>query len=75
MKVVILGKNEVIYDGMAKEVVLPGEDGEFAVLDFHQSFFYRLKEGSIYVDRSDVCTIKDGVARMRGNELVILVKR
>ncbi|MCK9604733.1 MAG: hypothetical protein M0R66_10290 [Candidatus Omnitrophica bacterium] len=89
MRVSVLNQKQVIYAGNVKEAVLPGEDGEFSVLDFHQPFLYRLRSGFIFLkgihkeneeaaDSKEVKTenrirIKDGVARMLGNELVICI--
>ena len=47
MKVTIVTPQESLFEGNAKEVVLPGQDGEFSVLDFHQSCVYALRQGQI----------------------------
>lgn len=89
MRVSVLNPKQVVYAGNVKEAVLPGEDGEFSVLDFHQPFLYRLRSGFICLKgihkddkeagalkeakRENRIRIKDGVARMLGNELVICI--
>jgi len=76
MRVSVLNQKQVIYAGNVKEAVLPGEDGEFSVLDFHQPFLYRLRSGFINLKEAKAenrIRIKDGVARMLGNELVICI--
>jgi F-type H+-transporting ATPase subunit epsilon len=47
MKVMITAAQRLLFDGEAKEVILPGEDGEFSVLDFHQACIYSLRQGQI----------------------------
>jgi F-type H+-transporting ATPase subunit epsilon len=47
MKVTIVTPQELLFEGDAKEVVLPGHDGEFSVLDFHQACVYALRQGQI----------------------------
>lgn len=75
MRVSVLEPWRVIYEGNAKEAVLPGEDGELCVLDFHHPFLYRLCRGVIALQPAGArIPIADGVARMTGNELVILVE-
>lgn len=75
MRVSVIEPWRVLYEGNAKEVVLPGEDGELCVLDFHHPFLCRLRRGTIGVKPAGArITIRDGVARMAGNELVILVE-
>ena len=65
----------VVFREMASSVVLPGEEGEFSVLDFHQPIVSCLKEGVVKIDEKQSVAIKRGIARMEGNELVILVER
>ena len=88
MRLFILDPFKKVYEGNAREVVLPGEDGEVTILDFHQPFIYCLTAGFITIrqqrfkqkDAASVpqkktgVKIKNGVARMRGNELVVLVE-
>jgi F0F1-type ATP synthase epsilon subunit len=89
MRITILNPTKVVYEGNAKEVVLPGEDGEFSILDFHQTFLYRLRKGCIRVITSlwekggDTkgaalkerrIQIRKGVARMVKNEIVIVAE-
>lgn len=88
MRVSVLEPWRVLYEGNAEEVLLPGEDGELDVLDFHHPFVYRLRRGYIQVLRrsrrqgaqaprrpqvESRILIADGIARMAGNELVLLV--
>ncbi len=65
----------VVFREMASLVVLPGEEGEFSVLDFHQPIVSCLKEGVVKIDEKQSTPIKRGIARMEGNELVILVEK
>ncbi|UCD15158.1 MAG: hypothetical protein JSV34_05420 [Candidatus Omnitrophota bacterium] len=89
MRVTILNAKKTLYEGNAKEVILPGEDGEFSVLDFHQTFLYSLTTGviriiaSIWEEEVSKTTskklsqvrinISKGIAKMVGNELVVMV--
>ena len=88
MRVSVVEAWRVLYEGNVDEVLLPGEDGEVCVLDFHHPFLYRLRKGAIQLMRRTTregtralggrevesrILIADGVAKMTGNELVILV--
>ena len=75
MDVSVLEIKDVVYEAKAKKVVLPAFDGEICVLDLHEPFLYRLRRGFIRVDDSFSLEIKDGMARMKDNRLVIMVKR
>ncbi|RKY41510.1 MAG: hypothetical protein DRP85_06115 [Candidatus Makaraimicrobium thalassicum] len=78
MRVLILSGREVRYKGEAYQAVLPGLDGEFSVLDFHQPFLYRLRKGIVKIKatekgrESKVFPLKDGLAGFKGNSLLIL---
>lgn len=89
MRISIVNPFKKIFEGNAQEIILPGEDGEVAVLDFHQPFLYCLTRGFITVkerlfkqekDGSGIkqansrIMIKKGVAMMQGNELLVLVE-
>ena len=81
MRVSILGPKETIWQGGVRDLILPTEEGDICVLDFHQPFLVRLTKGDIRLEvmsRKPLAVnkipIKDGVARMYGNELIILVE-
>lgn len=73
MLVSILEPKKVIWEGQAKEVRLPAQDGEVCVLDFHQPFLIRLRKGVIRSDKMRTA-IKDGMAFLRSNKLVLFVE-
>lgn len=77
MRVLILSGRDVAYRGEAYMVVMPGLDGEFSVLDFHEPFLYRLRRGIVKMKEAEeseeqLFPIKDGVARFTENTLLIL---
>ena len=79
MKIKILTLDKKVFDGFSPEVVLPGEDGEFSVLDFHAPCLYRLRLGVIQIkpknfkkEKERRLSIREGIARIIGNELVIM---
>lgn len=81
MRVSVLGPKGPIWQGAAKNLILPTEDGDVCVLDFHQSFLVRLAKGDIRLGAMGAggaqkasIPVKDGFARMHGNELVILTE-
>jgi len=68
---------EEIHSGEAEEVVLPGEDGELSVKDFHQPIVCRLMAGAIrIIARRSVKSIHitDGIAHMEGDTLKIMAE-
>ena len=79
MKISILSSQEKLLEDEAKEVILPGEDGEFSVWDFHELCLYRLRAGKITVKlrkekEKKVFPIKRGLAKVEFDRLVVLVE-
>ena len=64
-----------IFQNLTSSVVLPGEEGELSILDFHQPVISCLKAGMIKINEIPSIEIKSGIAKMEGNELVILVEK
>lgn len=64
-----------ILKEMASCVVLPGEEGELSIMDFHQPIVACLKEGTVKIDETHSVHIKKGITRMEGNELFVLVEK
>jgi len=87
MKAVVLDAHDVLFDGVVSAVTLPGVGGEKTFMDHHESLFLVLTKGTIFLQsmvrrveasgkapESQAVKIRRGVARMRRNELVILVE-
>lgn len=74
-KVTLLTPKEEIYVGLAQKVILPTEEGELTVLDFHQSFLVRLAKGVISIDDRWNFSVRDGIAQMSMFELSGIVEK
>ncbi|MFC1658231.1 hypothetical protein ACFL1D_02470 [Candidatus Omnitrophota bacterium] len=77
MHAIIRDVQGVFFDGFVKEVVLPGEDGEFSVWDFHQTLLSRLREGEVTLGFGKNMPVKKlkispGVVKFERSELVIM---
>lgn len=73
-KVSIFDQERKLYEDRAYQVSLPGAEGELTVLDFHAPMISLLKAGRISVD-GKYLLIRQGVAMVDRNELVVLVER
>ena len=77
MKVYINTVFEEVYSGEAKEVILPGDEGELSVMDFHQPIVCRLAQGAVrIISHRSVKSIPiiDGIAHMEGDTLKIMAE-
>jgi len=73
-KVTILNPKRTIYEGEAKSVFLPGDQGEFEVLELHKPIISILRRGEIIIDWNKSVAISKGIMRMRKDKLVALVE-
>ena len=83
VKVAILTPRKILFSGEAVEVILPAEDGEMSVWDFHQPCICRLKDGHVRVKpqpeedkiQNDLdFSIRRGMARAGVQALTVLVE-
>ena len=72
-KVSIMDHTQVIFDGKASSVILPGDYGEFELLAFHRPILSLLRRGNIVIDDVSFPVAK-GIARFYKDELVALVE-
>jgi F-type H+-transporting ATPase subunit epsilon len=73
-KATIMTSKEVLYEGPAWSVFLPGSTGEFEILELHKPIVSVLKAGRIIIDWKKEIPIKRGAVRMAGSELVAVVE-
>lgn len=69
----ILSPAEVIFEGKAKSVIVPGEEGVFEVQSFHKRTLSRLISGIIFVDETPI-RIKRGAIKVNQNQVTVIVE-
>jgi F0F1-type ATP synthase epsilon subunit len=74
VSIIDIEKGESIFAELVSSLILPGEEGEFSVLDFHQAMVSVLKEGTIQINESNSISIRKGIAKIQGNEILILAR-
>jgi len=86
MKVEILTIFKSLFSAQANEVILPGDDGELSIWDFHQPCLYSLRAGRIIIrdrekigqaqgqNKSNSVPIKRGLAIIGENKLTAMVE-
>lgn len=73
INVSIINQAQVIFEGVASTVVLPGDYGEFEIMQFHWPIVSILKKGEIIIDNMGF-PISKGIARFGEEKLVALVE-
>ncbi len=87
MKAVVLDAHDVLFEGVVSVVTVPGLGGEKTFMDHHEPLFLVLTKGTIFLQsmmrqvgtggrspESHSIKIQRGLARMRHNELTVLVE-
>ena len=82
MKIKIFSAQERIFEGQAKEAILPAEGGEISVLDFHEPCLCRLRPGVIRLRPYDEAKEKgplrfpvlSGIAKILSQEITVLLE-
>ncbi|MCK5013397.1 MAG: hypothetical protein KAS66_06230 [Candidatus Omnitrophica bacterium] len=73
IEVDIMNQAQIMFSGVAKSVILPGDYGEFELLSFHWPIVSLLTKGEIIIDEMGF-PISRGIARFSGEKLVALVE-
>ncbi len=71
--VTIMNQAQVIFDGVANRVILPGDYGEFEVLQYHWPIVSILRKGEIIIDEMGF-PVEKGIARFDDEKLLALVE-
>jgi F0F1-type ATP synthase epsilon subunit len=73
LEVSVLSPKEVIFEGKAKTVILPGEQGVFEILPFHKRILSRLISGRLFIDEQSF-PIKRGIVKVNQNRVTIIIE-
>ena len=85
MRSSVLDAQHTIYEGIISMAILPAVDGELSIMDDHEPIYVALGKGYVRLlpvvqktkgvsEETKPIFIRQGVARMKNNELVILVE-
>ena len=59
------------FDGRAAQVILPSNEGDVAVLEFHAPMLCAMNRGTVQIDEATFA-VRGGVARVARNIVTIL---
>ena len=71
LRVTLFQGRRPVFQGNARQVVLPGEDGEVSVLGYHAPMLCVLGEGRVQIDELDV-PVQGGLACVTHNAVTIV---
>ena len=73
LDVSVFSPKEVIFQGNAKSVILPGEQGVFEIAAFHKPILSRLISGTMFVDEQHF-SVKRGIAKVFKNQVTVIIE-
>jgi F-type H+-transporting ATPase subunit epsilon len=76
LELVVVTPQGEAFSGSVEQVVLPGVEGEFGVLESHERFLSALGHGCMEIrsaDTSSFSAISDGFAEVTGERVVVMV--
>jgi len=75
LDVSVLSPAQVIFEGKARSIVLPGEQGVLEILPFHKRILTRLVSGKLLIAEKQSFPIKRGIARVNQNKVTIIIEK
>lgn len=73
LDVSVLNPREVVFEGKARSVIVPGEEGVFEILPFHKRILSRLISGVLFIDDQNVSILR-GIVKADQNKVTIIVE-
>jgi len=73
LDVSLLTPRQVLYNGTARSVIAPGEEGVFEVLPFHKRLLSRLISGVLFIDDTGY-HLKRGILKVDQNKVTIIIE-
>jgi len=71
LRVTLFQAHRRLFAGAAAQVVLPGEEGDVAVLALHAPMLCALRDGAVQIDEA-AFPVRGGLARVARNVVTIL---
>jgi F-type H+-transporting ATPase subunit epsilon len=73
LDVTVLSPRELIFQGKANSVTVPGEQGVFEILPFHKHIISRLLAGKLSIDGQGF-PLHRGIVKASKNNVVIILE-
>jgi len=74
VEIKILSPNRQIYQGKSNKITLPGERGQFQILENHADIFALLSRGEIIIGKRKKIPILSGILEFLDNKLTIIIE-
>lgn len=73
LDVMVISPEKVLFEGRARSVIFPGEQGVFEILPFHKPLLSRLVSGTLIIDGLTFA-IHRGIVGLNHNKATVIVE-
>jgi len=73
LDIIVLSPQEIIFQGKANSVTVPGEQGVFEILAFHKRIISRLLAGKLSIDGKSL-SLHRGIVKVNQNQVMIILE-
>jgi F-type H+-transporting ATPase subunit epsilon len=73
--ITIMTPKGVLHEGEVETIAIPGDRGDFEILQFHKPIISRLRRGEIVLDWKQRIPVSGGIVRVHRDEVVVLVEQ
>lgn len=73
LNVRVFTPEQILFEGQAERVIVPGESGVFEVLPFHKRILSRLLSGFIMIDQESIPIFR-GIIQAGENQINIIME-
>lgn len=73
LDVTVLSPTQVIFEGKARNMIVPGEQGVFEVLPFHKRILSRLLAGTMLIEERSF-PMRRGIIKVNKNRVTVIME-
>lgn len=73
LDVTVLSPTQVIFEGKARNMIVPGEQGVFEVLPFHKRILSRLLAGTMLIEERRF-PMRRGIIKVNQNRVTVIME-
>ena len=73
LDVTVLSPTQVIFEGKARNLIVPGEQGVFEVLPFHKRILSRLLAGTMRIEERSF-PMRRGIIKVNQNRVTVIME-
>ena len=73
LEVTVLSPTQVLFEGKARSLIVPGEQGVFEVLPFHKRILSRLLPGTMFIEERRF-PMRRGIIKVNQNRVTVIME-